>query len=383
MSLHTPPSHRPLRRAAAVAGVVSAIIAALQGAPAATAADPPNPPVIKGDSNVGSSLVGSVDPASFRGCGQGAGPDFRTQWKRNGEDVYPPDQSGRFPLTLDDLGAQFTLSVEGNFSCWGQELTSAPTAPVGASIRNSGFTGRGTAELMARTADGTLLLYPRNTGWEPPQTVGPGWNTMDIILSPGDFNGDGTNDLLARAGDGTLYLYPGLGSNRFDAPSAVGWGWNRFDAILGVGDFSGDGVNDVLAREPGGDLYLYRGNGAGGWTGQPERVGTGWNSLSALTTPGNLDGTPGRDVVGRDAAGNLWLYSGNGSGGWSGSRVIGQGWGAMKAIGGAGDFNRDGYADIYAVDGNGVLWVYYGDGSGGLGSAERIGEGWGGFTAIF
>jgi len=52
--------------------------------------------------------------------------------------------------------------------------------------------------------------------------------------------------------------------------------------VFGSGDFTGDRAADVLARERAtGDLWLYPGNGAGGWLSRT-RVGTGWQIMDAL-----------------------------------------------------------------------------------------------------
>lgn len=46
-------------------------------------------------------------------------------------------------------------------------------------------------------------------------------------------------------------------------------------AIVGPGDFSGDGNVDVLARDSVGLVWLYRGNGRGGWMYPAQQVGNG------------------------------------------------------------------------------------------------------------
>jgi hypothetical protein len=103
---------------------------------------------------------------------------------------------------------------------------------------------------------------------------------MNAITSTGDFNGDGKTDLLARDANGALWLYPGTGTGGFGTRSQVGWGWNGMNAILGIGDFNGDGKNDILARDTAsGGLYLYPGNGTGGWL-TSSQVGWGWNGLT-------------------------------------------------------------------------------------------------------
>jgi hypothetical protein len=66
----------------------------------------------------------------------------------------------------------------------------------------------------------------------------------------------------------------------------VGTGWNGISAIFSPGDFNGDARVDVLARARAtGELWLYPGNGRGGWLPRV-RVGTGWNGMSALLGPG-------------------------------------------------------------------------------------------------
>jgi hypothetical protein len=47
-------------------------------------------------------------------------------------------------------------------------------------------------------------------------------------------------------------------------------------AIVGVGDFNGDGHPDLVGRDAAGDLWLYPGNGAGGFRAAV-KIGRGWN----------------------------------------------------------------------------------------------------------
>ncbi|HVG95955.1 MAG TPA: VCBS repeat-containing protein, partial [Chloroflexota bacterium] len=77
--------------------------------------------------------------------------------------------------------------------------------------------------------------------------------------------------------NGELWLYAGNGAGGWaGAGRLVNTRFGAFDTIVGPGDFTGDGRNDILGRTPTtGELYLYPGNGAGGWfTGR--RIGTGW-----------------------------------------------------------------------------------------------------------
>ena len=68
-------------------------------------------------------------------------------------------------------------------------------------------------------------------------------------------------------------------------------------AIIGSGDFSGDGNVDVLARDTAGLLWLYRGNGRGGWISPALQVGNGWQSLTAVLAVGDFDGGGAKQSV--------------------------------------------------------------------------------------
>ncbi|MFF1831767.1 S8 family serine peptidase [Paenarthrobacter sp. NPDC058040] len=148
-----------------------------------------------------------------------------------------------------------------------------------------------------------------------------------------------------------------------------------------ITDFNGDGKSDVLARDTNGVLWLYPGNGAGGWL-PAKQVGSGWNVMTAIESVGDFNGDGKADVIARDTKGVLWLYPGNGTGGWLAAKQIGSGWNVMTAIEAPGDFNGDGKADVMARDGNGVLWLYPGNGAGGWLAAKQIGSGWNVMTAI-
>jgi hypothetical protein len=61
----------------------------------------------------------------------------------------------------------------------------------------------------------------------------------------------------------------------------VGNGWQIFNAMVGTGDFNGDGTADVLARDGAGGLWLYPGNGRGGWLPRM-LVGNGWQIFNTI-----------------------------------------------------------------------------------------------------
>ena len=94
-------------------------------------------------------------------------------------------------------------------------------------------------------------------------------------------------------------------------------GWNMFDALAADADFTTDGKADVVARKPDGSLWLYRGNGAGGWaSSEPIWLGGGWNMLDKVVSPGDFSGDGKADLIGRKPNGDLCLYKGNGAAWW-------------------------------------------------------------------
>jgi hypothetical protein len=239
------------------------------------------------------------------------------------------------------------------------------------------------ADLVARDgATGLLWLNPIGAGRV---TIGQGWQSMDLVATGGDLSGDGVPDLVARqAGTGVLWLYPRSAAGGWLPRRSIGPGWDVMSAVLRPGDFSGDGVPDVLARHATtGQLWLYRGTGRGGLLAGTQ-VGHGWGAFDLLLGPGDVDGDGSPDVLARRASdGSLWLYRGNGRGGWLGSRQVGVGWGGFDLVAAPGDLTGDGAPDLVAREpGSGRLWIYPTDGRAGWRARIDRGTGWAAFDTL-
>ncbi|MFE0685941.1 FG-GAP repeat domain-containing protein, partial [Streptomyces sp. NPDC058961] len=108
-------------------------------------------------------------------------------------------------------------------------------------------------------------------------------------------------------------------------------------------------------------------------------IGGGWQIYDKVLSPGNLDGAGEADMIARDKAGVLWLYTGTGNynAPFKPRTKIGAGWNAYDRILSVGDLNRDGRADLVARAKNGDLYRYFGNGRSGDPFDARVKIGWG------
>lgn len=300
-------------------------------------------------------------------------------------------------LTIDPGGALWLTPSDGLAGLGTPVKIADGWGDVTAFLAPGDMTGDGVPDVVSRDPAGTLWLHPGNGRGElrEPVLIGGGYVDYNVLFAPGDFNGDGKVDLMGRDDDGRLWLFRGTGVGGLRPRLQVGKGWGGFDALLGPGDFNGDRKVDVLGRTAAGDVRLYPGNGTGGW-GRPVVVATGWDTLTMVSGSGamptaaripqggvgDLNGDTTRDVLGRTTTGQLYLYPGNGKGGWASRILVSSSWGTTTATVGVGDMNSDGITDVLVRDAAGVLWRYPSDGRGGFGTPVQVATGWGGYDAI-
>jgi len=198
-----------------------------------------------------------------------------------------------------------------------------------------------------------------------------------------DFDGDGKADVLASDATGNLYRYPGDGAGGLQARKLAipASDWSTVTDAITPGDFNRDGKADVVARA-GDVLWLYPGDGAGGF-GARSQISTGWSAMTQLFSPGDFSGDGIPDIMARRSTGDLRLYAGNGSGGLRTPTTVGTGWNVMNAIFSTGDFNGDGRADVLARRADtGALWLYPGDGASNWLPWKQISAGWDNRTSM-
>jgi stage II sporulation protein D len=296
--------------------------------------------------------------------------------------------AGSVSVTGATIRSSFGLMSDWFIPTNGATVPTVPTVPTVRSAPSfpRDFTGDHKADVLAVVAStGALRRYAGNGagGWGPTTVVGNGFGTFSKVLTAGTWDSDALSDVLAQKTDGTLWLYPGRAAGSLATGRKVGSGWGGVNLVFPVGDFGGDGFSDLMARKPDGSLTLYSGNGAGGFRGVPAKIGTGWSSYTSVFSPGDFNGDGTSDVIARASGGLLYLYPGNGSGGWLPRRTIGQGWNSFSTLLSPGDFNGDAKSDLLARRTDGTLWLYAGNGAAGfLPPARVVGTGWNTFSKI-
>ncbi|MFE7546964.1 FG-GAP repeat domain-containing protein [Streptomyces gardneri] len=232
--------------------------------------------------------------------------------------------------------------------------------------------------------------------WElnatPDNGIGPDLRktgTFKVVRKAGlhDFTSNTSPDVLARDTSGKLWRDDTATTDAGDVTStgrhAVGPGWQIYNRLEAVGNLAGSAAPDIVARDASGVLWLYQGNGNGGFATRA-RIGSGWNAYTKLTGGSDLNGDGRSDLLATDTTGVLWFYKGTGSATapFAGRVRIGGGWGAYNQITSVGNLAGTAAGDLVARDTAGVLWLYQGDGRGKFSTRVRVGGGWGEYTDL-
>ncbi|GAA2175201.1 hypothetical protein GCM10009784_16600 [Arthrobacter parietis] len=233
---------------------------------------------------------------------------------------------------------------------------------------------RGTADVVAADAAGTLWNYPSNGkgGFAQRARIGSGWSALKNGFVT-DWNQDGVLDLVAQWKDGRLTHYAGITSGGFQPAQTIGNGWGSYFVTVGKWR-SGDRYPGIVAYDPQGALWHYP-NPSGGVLGPRTRIGTGWNGLYLTMT--DFDGDSRMDILAKKADGKLIQYRSNGTGQFlsESRRTIGTGWRSVNSMGSLPGFDQSGGQALMTRLTDGRL-AYYPFAAGRWAARSIVGSGW-------
>jgi hypothetical protein len=157
-------------------------------------------------------------------------------------------------------------------------------------------------------------------------------------------------------------------------------------------DWTGDGHSDLIGRDGAGNLLLYSGSGLVNTPTRPAFgpdaawIGEGWSGFRKLFRVYNWNNDNKPSVFGVDGGGNLLQYKGDGEGGFVGGALpIGNGWAGFNDIMVTNNWTGNGRPNLLGRTPNGDLYLYTSNGAGGWennGVGIKIGNGWGAFNTI-
>jgi hypothetical protein len=164
-----------------------------------------------------------------------------------------------------------------------------------------------------------------------------------------DFNNDGNLDIAATAHDASFVgVFIGDGTGNFVRQTVLSAG--NFSVPVSAGDFNNDGKQDLAVGSRDGTVWIYLGNGNGGFS-SPSRYGDGPGEAYEMAVADfNHDGFLDL-AIGHQFAG-LAIMIGNGNGGFSFAGNYIYNLGPVKVV--SADFNNDGNIDLMTENAQGA-----------------------------
>jgi hypothetical protein len=184
---------------------------------------------------------------------------------------------------------------------------------VDALLGGGDYNADGLPDLVLRHRDtGTFDVLPGTGTGSVSHALGPFRSLRDWhVVSGGQLIGNRRADAVGVVGD-KLAIITGNGRANVSAPVASNLTRPLTGKLMNVGDWDGDGHADLATRGDGGEgIWLWRGDGAGGFrTGT--LLGTGFAKFEQIAPVGDVttDGNP--DLVGREPGGMMTIFPGNG-----------------------------------------------------------------------
>jgi hypothetical protein len=283
------------------------------------------------------------------------------------------DGDGKLDLAVanndDDTVSILLGNGDGTFKT--QTTFATVTSPYG--IATGDLNGDGHADLVVGSTGGLGLTIALGDG--------TGAFTVTTLSASGclaypvlaDVNGDGNLDIVVgnECGNG-IEIFLGDGTGNFAPPTGLsGTGVSGVYQVV-VADFNADGILDIAAAaSTGSNVYMYLGDGTGGFSGP-----TAFPAVSGAwaIAAGDFDGDHSLDlVVTSNSGGGISVLLGAGDGTFGAPTSISAS-GSYRAVAVA-DMDDDGNLDFVTSTSVGGVEVWLGDGGGNISAEPKIGPG--------
>jgi hypothetical protein len=157
-------------------------------------------------------------------------------------------------------------------------------------------------------------------------------------------------------------------------------------------DWTGDGHSDLVARDGAGNLLLYSGTGlvnsqfTAAFTPDAAWIGEGWGGFKKVFRTYNWNGDRKPSIFAVAPNGDLFQFRGDGEGNFStgNAELIGTGWNFADILV-TNNWTGNGRPNLLGRAANGDLWLYTSNGAGGFdngGAGQKIGNGWNMFNTV-
>jgi hypothetical protein len=127
---------------------------------------------------------------------------------------------------------------------------------------------------------------------------------------------------------------------------------------------SGSAAKDLVGRDASGQLLAFSGAAASGPTLVP--MGRTFPASNLLLNVGDWNGDGKGDVMSRSTSGVMYLLRGRGDGTFSAPVVAGSGFGPVRLLAAVGDYTGDGHPDLVGQPSGGSMRIYPGNGATGF-----------------